>query len=155
MISDTLKNRLYPSFLAILRIAIGWHFLYEGLVKLMNPAWTARPFLEGSRWIFGDFFRWMISGNTGMWIIDTVNAYGLTLIGLALILGLFTRLALWSGVTLLFMYYLAYPPFGGFSYGAPSEGSYLIVNKNLIELFAMVLLAFTESGQFFGLDMFR
>ncbi len=153
MISDTFKNRYVPYFLALLRIVIGWHFLYEGIVKIMNPAWTARPFLEGSRWIFGDLFRWMISGNTGMWIIDTVNAYGLTLIGLALILGIFTRLALWSGATLLFMYYLAYPPFGGFSYGAPSEGSYLIVNKNLIELFAMILLALTGSGKFFGLDM--
>lgn len=155
MISDTFKNRLIPTFLTILRIAIGWHFLYEGLVKILNPAWTARPFLEGSRWIFGDLFRWMISGNTGMWIIDTVNAYGLAIIGLALILGIFTRVALWSGATLLLMYYLAYPPFGGFSYGAPSEGSYLIVNKNLVELFAMVLLSFTETGQFFGLDKLR
>ncbi len=155
MISDTLKNRLYPSFLAILRIAIGWHFLYEGLVKLMNPAWTARPFLEGSRWIFGDLFRWMISGNTGMWIIDTLNAYGLTIIGIALILGLFTRIALLSGAALLLTYYLAYPPFGGFSYGAPSEGSYLFINKNLIELFAMILLSFTESGKIFGLDRLR
>jgi hypothetical protein len=97
----------------------------------------------------------MISGNTGMWIVDAANAYGLTLIGLALILGIFTRLASWGGVTLLLMYYLAYPPFGGYSYGAPSEGSYLLVNKNLIEIFALVMLALTESGQFFGLDMLR
>ena len=121
----------------------------------MNPAWTAKPFLEGSRWIFGDLFRWMISGNTGLWIIDTANAYGLTIIGIALILGLFTRVALCGGIALLFSYYLAYPPFGGFSYGAPSEGSYLLVNKNLVELFAMALLVFTDSGQFFGLDMLR
>jgi uncharacterized membrane protein YphA (DoxX/SURF4 family) len=155
MISGKFKNKLVPTFLTILRIVIGWHFLYEGVVKLMNPAWTARPFLEGSRWIFGDLFRWMISGNTGMWIIDTLNAYGLTIIGISLILGVFTRVALWGGVGLLLMYYIAYPPFGGFSYGAPTEGSYLIVNKNLVELFAMVLLVFTESGQFFGLDMLR
>jgi hypothetical protein len=51
------------------------------------------------------------------------------------------------------MYYLAYPPFGGFSYGAPSEGSYLIVNKNLIELCAMILLAFSDTGQFYGIDI--
>jgi uncharacterized membrane protein YphA (DoxX/SURF4 family) len=151
----SLKTKLRPAIFTLLRIIIGWHFLYEGLVKIMNPAWTARPYLEGSRWIFGDIFRWMVSGNTGMWIIDTANAYGLALIGLALILGIFTRLALWGGVSLLLMYYIAYPPFGGFSYGAPSEGSYMIVNKNLIELFVMVLLTFTESGQFFGLDMFR
>jgi uncharacterized membrane protein YphA (DoxX/SURF4 family) len=149
------KNRFVPVFLALLRILIGWQFLYEGIIKLFNPAWTARPFLEGSRWIFGDLFRWMISGHTGMWIVDTLNAYGLTLIGIALILGLFTRLAAWGGVALLLMYYIAYPPFGGFSYGSPSEGSYLIVNKNMIELFALIMLALTGAGSFYGIDGLR
>ncbi len=155
MISVNFRNKLVPVFLALLRIVIGWHFLYEGLIKLLNPSWSARQFLEGSRWIFGDLFRWMASGDTGMWIIDAANAYGLTLIGLALILGLFTRLASWSGVVMLLMYYLAYPPFGGYSYGALSEGNYLIVNKNLVEMFALILLAMTQSGQFFGLDLLR
>jgi uncharacterized membrane protein YphA (DoxX/SURF4 family) len=155
MISHPDKNRYVPVFLTLLRIIIGWHFLYEGLIKLLNPSWSAKQFLDSSRWIFGDLFRWMASGNTGMWIIDAANAYGLTLIGLALILGVFARLASWSGVALLLMYYLAYPPFGGYSYGTPSEGSYLIVNKNLIEIFALILLAVTNSGQFFGLDRFR
>jgi len=155
MFSDSMKNRVGTVIITVLRIVIGWHFLYEGLVKLLNPAWTARPFLEGSRWIFGDLFRWLISGNTGMWIVDTINAYGLTIIGIALIAGLFTRLALCGGITLLLMYYLAYPPFGGYSYGAPSEGSYLIVNKNLVELVAMILLLFMNPGRYFGLDMLR
>jgi uncharacterized membrane protein YphA (DoxX/SURF4 family) len=146
------KDRIIPISLALLRILIGWHFLYEGLVKVINPSWTARPFLEGSRWIFGDFFRWMITGDTGMWFIDAFNAYGLMLIGLALILGVFTRLACWGGVVLLLMYYVAYPPFGGYSYGPPSEGSYLIVNKNLIELFALIILAITDSGKYFSLE---
>ena len=97
----------------------------------------------------------MISGNAGMWIVDTANAYGLTLIGLALILGLFTRLASWGGIALLLMYYIAYPPFGGFSYGSPSEGSYLIVNKNMIEIFALIMLALTEAGRYYGLDGLR
>lgn len=155
MKSLNLKNRLIPAFLTFLRILIGWQFLYEGIIKIANPSWTARPFLEGSRWIFGDVFRWMISGDTGMWIVDTANAYGLTLIGIALMLGLFTRLASWGGVALLLMYYIAYPPFGGFSYGSPSEGSYLIVNKNMIEIMALVLLAMTDSGMFYGLDSLR
>jgi uncharacterized membrane protein YphA (DoxX/SURF4 family) len=155
MKSDAIKNKLIPGFFTLLRILIGWQFLYEGIIKLINPEWTARPFLEGSRWIFGDLFRWMISGNTGMWIVDTLNAYGLTLIGLALILGLFTRLAAWGGITLLVMYYIAYPPFGGYSYGSPSEGGYLIVNKNLIELFALMMLAFADAGRHWGIDALR
>jgi uncharacterized membrane protein YphA (DoxX/SURF4 family) len=155
MIYITFKNKIVPAFLAILRILIGWQFLYEGLIKLLNPAWSARSFLDGSRWIFGDLFRWMASGDTGLTIINYANSYGLTIVGLALILGLFTQLASWSGAAMLLMYYLAYPPFGGYSYGALAEGSYLIVNKNLIELFALIALAFTQSGDFFGMDLIR
>jgi uncharacterized membrane protein YphA (DoxX/SURF4 family) len=155
MIYVTFKNKLVPAFFALLRIVIGWHFLYEGLIKLMDPSWSARSFLEGSRWILGDFFRWLASGDTIIAIVNYANGYGLTLIGLALIIGLFTRVASWCGATMLLMYYLAYPPFVGYSYGAIAEGNYLIVNKNLIELFALLTLAFTQSGEFFGLDVIR
>jgi uncharacterized membrane protein YphA (DoxX/SURF4 family) len=146
------RSNVVPAILALLRIVTGWHFLYEGLSKLFNPAWSARPYLEGSRWVFGDFFRWMASGDTGIEIVNLANEWGLTLIGLALILGIFTRLASWSGIVLLAFYYLAYPPFGGFGYGAPVEGNYLIVNKNLIELVVLMVLAFTRSGEFFGFE---
>ena len=30
----------------VLRILIGWHFLYEGLSKLMNPGWSAAGYLS-------------------------------------------------------------------------------------------------------------
>jgi uncharacterized membrane protein YphA (DoxX/SURF4 family) len=155
MIYVTFKNKLVPAFLALLRIVIGWHFLYEGLIKILDPAWSARSFLEGSRWILGDFFRWMASGDYTITIINYANGYGLSLIGLALILGLFTRMASFFGALMLLMYYLAYPPFIGYSYGALAEGNYLIVNKNLIELFVLITLALTQSGEFFGLDILR
>lgn len=152
MDSKVINNKIVQAMLALLRILIGWHFLYEGLIKLFNPSWSARGFIEGSRWIFGDLFRAMISGDTGMWIVDNANAWGLTLIGLALMLGIFTKLASWAGITMLMMYYLAYPPFGDFAYGAASEGNYLIVNKNLIEIGALLVLIFTKAGRFYGLE---
>lgn len=155
MTSSDFRNKYIPAFLAVLRIAIGWHFLYEGAVKVFDQAWTSKQFLEGSRWIFGDVFRWMASSEEGIRIIDIANEYGLILIGLGLIMGLLTRIAAWSGAVLLFIYYLAYPPFAGLSYGAVAEGNYVLVNKNLIELFALVLLGLTRSGQFFGLDMLK
>src|SRR5919201_4284313 len=41
-------NRLTAVFLILLRLAIGWHFLYEGLHKLhsleLGPTSTNRPF---------------------------------------------------------------------------------------------------------------
>jgi uncharacterized membrane protein YphA (DoxX/SURF4 family) len=152
MIREISKSKVAQASLALLRILIGWHFLYEGLIKLFDPNWSARAFLEGSRWIFGDMFRWMSSGDTGLQIVDFLNAWGLTFVGLALILGIFTRLASLGGITMLLMYYLAYPPFGGYNYGAVNEGSYLVVNKNLIELVCLLVIAFTRSGQYFGIE---
>ncbi len=38
-------------FLAIIRIIIGWYFLYEGLDKLTDPIWTSAGYLEQSRYI--------------------------------------------------------------------------------------------------------
>jgi uncharacterized membrane protein YphA (DoxX/SURF4 family) len=152
MDKSVLRNKAVPALLAFLRIVIGWHFLYEGLIKVLDPNWSARSFLEGSRWVFGDLFRFMAGNDTILQAVDIANGFGLTLVGLALITGLFTRLASWAGITMLFLYYLAYPPFGGYSYGAGAEGNYLIVNKNLIELVCLLLIAFTRSGEFFGLD---
>jgi len=153
MVQTIFRNRIVPVLLALLRICIGWHFLYEGLIKLFNPDWTAKSFLEGSRWIFGDLFRWMASGDFAMQVVDFANSWGLTLAGVALILGLFTRLASWGGIIMLALYYLAYPPFGVYGYGAVSEGNFIIVNRNLIELVCLLVLAYTRSGEFFGLDL--
>ena len=83
---------------------------------------------------------------------DLVTMWGLTLVGLFLILGLFTRLASLAGIGFILLFYLATPPFIGYFYSIPSEGSYLIVNKNLVELCALVVILVTRSGLFAGLD---
>jgi len=73
MASTITKTKVVQAMLALLRIVVGCHFLYEGLTKIFNPAWSARPYLEGSRWIFGDFFRWLASGDTGIQIVNTAG----------------------------------------------------------------------------------
>ena len=85
-------------------------------------------------------------------VIDFLNIWGLILIGLSLILGLFTKVGLWSGVALLGMYFLSHPPFIGVEYGLPSEGSYLLVNKTLIEMVAMIVLVYFPTGKYIGID---
>ena len=85
-------------------------------------------------------------------VVDFLNVWGLILIGLGLILGGFTRIATMAGMILLAFYFLSHPPLIGTSYALPSEGSYLIVNKNLIELFALAVLYVFPTSQEFGLD---
>ena len=54
-------GKLQRGLLTLLRIAIGWHFLYEGHAKFFSSTWTSAGYLEASRWIFGGAFQWMAS----------------------------------------------------------------------------------------------
>lgn len=152
-----LKNDYTPlqtSILVILRLLIGWHLLYEGFSKLLIPNWSSFGFLQESKWILEGFSQWILAHENVLNVVDFLNTWGLIAIGLGLILGLFTKIASVSGALLLFIYYLNNPPLIGLEYSVPSEGSYLIVSKTLIEAFALIVLAVFPTGTVFGLDMF-
>jgi thiosulfate dehydrogenase (quinone) large subunit len=83
---------------------------------------------------------------------DRITMWGLTIVGVCLILGLFTRLASVAGIGFILLFYLAAPPLVGYFYAIPSEGNYLIVNKNLVEAAALVVILLTGSGRFAGVD---
>jgi len=86
------------------------------------------------------------------WWIDQLNMWALTLVGVCLMLGLFTRLAAVGGVGLLALYYFAMPPWPGLPDNPMAEGHYLIINKNVIEAIALMMLATTRVGRWGGLD---
>jgi len=85
-------------------------------------------------------------------VIDFLNIYGLIAIGLGLMLGLFSHAALWSGILLLALYYLSHPPCFWLKYSMPAEGSYLFVNKILIEMVAMIVLLVFPTSRIIGID---
>ncbi len=140
--------------LVALRLLIGWHLLYEGFSKLLVPNWSSMGFLSESKWILTGISKWIISSPGVLHAVDFLNTWGLILIGLGLILGLFTKAAAISGAILLFVYYLNNPPLIGLEYSVPTEGSYLIISKTLIEAAALVALAVFPSGLFAGLDIY-
>ena len=139
--------------LAILRILIGWHFLYEGIVKLLSPQWTAQGYLLSSQGFLNGFFT-SLAGNEGvLQVVDFMNVWGLILIGLGLFLGVLTRISCYAGAALLLLYYLSHPPFAGLDYAFGQEGSYLIVDKNLLEIVSLLVLALFPTGHYLGLDI--
>lgn len=140
--------------LTVLRVFIGWHFLYEGITKLQNPNWTSAGFLKESKGPLSGFSTWIVSHQGLLQVVDFLNEWGLTAIGLGLILGLFSRLASVSGMVLLLLYYFVNPPLVGLEYSTPMEGSYLVINKTLIEAAALFLLSVFPSGSIAGLDFF-
>ena len=152
-VSTTRLNSISLWVLSILRIAIGWHFLYEGIVKLVDPNWTSASYLLESRWLFSGLFHWVVAHPDLLQAVDILNIWGLILIGLGLMLGVLARYAAVGGIALLSLYYLANPPFIS-STGAFLEGHYIWIDKNLIELIALVVLFVLPTSYFFGLDMF-
>jgi thiosulfate dehydrogenase [quinone] large subunit len=138
--------------ITVLRILVGWHFFYEGLTKLTAPSWTAAGYLKQARGPFGEMFRGIAADPNMLANADLVTMWGLTIVGLLLILGLFTRLASIAGIGFILLFYFATPPLIGYFYTVPSEGSYLIVNKNLVEAAALGVIFMTRSGLFAGLD---
>jgi len=138
------KPGLRKTVFTIIRAAIGWHFLYEGFSKLFMENWSAQSYLANATGFLSGFYQWLASGESLVKVIDVLNVYGLILIGLALFLGIFIRIASVGGILLLLLYYFAYPPFGTSLFGSP-EGHFYIVNRNFIE--ALLLFWFVLSSQ--------
>ncbi len=138
--------------LSILRIAIGWHFLNEGLLKLMDPEWSGADFLTNATGPFASLFQSIAMNPVLLGITDFLNQWGLVLIGLSLMLGLLSRWACLGGMFLLALYYFANPPLIGLDGNSFAEGNYLIVNKNLIEFFALWVLFHISGSKVFGMD---
>ena len=143
-------NIKQKTVLVILRVVIGWHFLYESITKLSNPNWSSVSYLSESKGFFSDLFISIATTPALLKIADQINIYGMMAVGLFLILGLFTRISILCGIAFLTLFYLSHPPLVGISYAMPTEGNYLWVNKNLIELFALVVLYYFPTR--IGLD---
>lgn len=152
--SDRRTSPVQTAALTALRMAAGWHFLYEGIAKLTTPGWTSQGYLEVSKWLFAPLFHWIAANPGVLAVVDFLNMWGLTLIGLGLMLGALTRIAAVSGMALISLYYLANPPFIGMDFGVVTEGNYLIVDKNLVEFFALAILAIFPAGAYLGIDRF-
>lgn len=138
----------------MLRIAIGWHFLYEGLIKVLNPDWSASGYLENSTGPFASVFQSIVHNSILLGLTDFLNQWGLVLVGSSLMLGLLSRWACLGGMLLLGLYYFANPPFIGLAETSIVEGNYLIVNKILIEVFALWILFQFPSSKVYGIDRF-
>ena len=148
MTTDINLSKTGRNSLIILRILIGWHFLYEGVLKLYNPAWTSKAYLSSAE-LLKPLFQWLAS-NEMIHLVNNVNIFSLIVVGLSLILGYFERVGIVLGIYLLIMYYLAHPALPGSSQ-VSTEGSYWIINKNLIEAAALYVLYNIPINTYFGL----
>lgn len=154
-------TRLQEWSLVALRILIGWHFAYEGYYKLMLPGWTpsgqrvgawsAAGYLNASTGPLAPMFHSLARSASTMHAIDIIVPIGLLLVGLSLMLGFLTQLGCAGAIAFLALFYASAPPLSGLPQ-PNAEGAYLIVNKNLIELVAVLVVVAFRTGVIAGLD---
>ena len=139
-------TRVQRYSLLLLRLSLGWLFLYAGIVKVVDPEWTAAGFLAGAK-TFPAFFHWLATPGI-LPVIDALNAWGLTLLGVALILGVAVRLASGFGILLMVLYYLA-----PLEFPHPDPFSYL-VDEHIIYIVGLLIVGAFHAGRIWGLGHF-
>jgi thiosulfate dehydrogenase (quinone) large subunit len=107
--------------LVALRVSIGWHLMYEGLVKIFQPSWSAYGYLMDSKGWFSGMFKSMAANPGLLNTTDFLNMWGLTLIGFAMIVGLFSRPAKIAAMVMLLFYFVAHPPLMNADYLFPEK----------------------------------
>ena len=131
-------------FLFLLRISLGFLFLYAGFTKVIDPAWSAAGYLKGAT-TFSGFYQWLASPEI-LPFTNFLNEWGLTLIGIALILGVFVRLSAVLGAGMMILYY-----FPVLNFPLVGEHGYL-VDEHIIYAFALLLLGSLKAGRVMGLE---
>ena len=128
---------------AALRIVLGWYMLFAGIEKILDPGWTAQGFLMGAK-TFPEFYAWFAAPAQPWWV-DPLNAWGITLIGVALLLGVFVRPAALAGAALMFLYYF---PQVTYPFTLPHG---FIVDDHIINAAAFLAIAFSPMARRYGL----
>lgn len=83
---------------------------------------------------------------------DWTTRWGVFLVGVCLLLGLFSRIASLAGTGFLLLFFLSMPPLPGLPDNPRVEGTYLYINKNFLEMLALLTLATVPTGRWVGLD---
>ena len=97
----------------LLRVAMGVLFLYAGFTKVLDLNWSAKGYLLGAK-TFSSFYL-AIAGPQYLSWVNFLNMWGLTAIGVMLIVGIGVMLASFGGFILMMLYYFPvfqYPYFG-------------------------------------------
>lgn len=141
-----------------LRLIMGWVFFYAGISKVTKPEWSVRGFLQFGisqdnvlRDVFGyDIWNIMATGeimNTGLYwyeFLTPLNQVGLTLVGIALLLGIFVRLGAFGGGLMMTFYWLAAFPLTDAA----------IIDFHLVYVLLLFAVGAFGAGRILGLDVY-
>jgi thiosulfate dehydrogenase (quinone) large subunit len=148
-------NKFENLSLFLLRLALGWMFFYAGITKVFDPEWSAEGYLQNAS-LFPEFYSWLASPEI-LPIVNYMNEWGLTLLGVSLILGIFVRLSSVLGAALMILYYLPIVEMKAFEFFPqlilPHIGEHsVIVDEHIVLTLALLVLAVFRAGRAWGLE---
>lgn len=131
--------------LLLLRVLLGWHFFFAGITKVLEGNWTAAGYLGGVGEAnpFYGFFQAM-AGSDWMWLIDLLNMWGLTLVGVALLLGAFVRFSAFWGAVMMWFYWASSLPLA----------NSIFIDDHIIYIVLLFALGAFGAGRYYGLDRY-
>ncbi len=137
-------NQFQKISVVLLRLALGWLYFYAGITKLLTPNWSAAGYMQNAK-TFAALYHWFLQPGI-LPIINFVNEWGLTLLGISLIFGIFVRLSSMLGIVLMLMYYFVILKFPH-----PNASSF-IVDEHF--MYSSILLFFIaiKAGRIWGFD---
>lgn len=135
---ESCRPGLFAGALVLLRLALGFLFVSAGVFKLTSD-WSAAGYLSAASGPFASFFQSM----AGSALVDGLNAWGLTLIGAALLLGVLLRSASYAGIVLMGLYYFAH---------FTENTAHGFVDEHIIYAMTLLVLVGSGAGHVLGLD---
>jgi thiosulfate dehydrogenase (quinone) large subunit len=153
--TPALLSRTQQLALVVLRFAVGWHLFLQGYGKLVQTAWSARPYIETATGPLAGVFRALAGRSTLLAVCDTAIPWALVVLGLLLMLGLVTRTASLAAIVLVASFVLARPPLlvGGILVVGGDGNAELYVNQTVIEILALAVTLTFDTGRLVGLDV--
>ena len=130
--------------LFLLRLSMGWMMFYSGITKIVNSDWSSAGYIANAK-TFPGFYAIFLQTNV-LPAVNFINEWGLTLLGVSLILGVFVRLSSLFGASLMTLYY-----FPILQFPHPNPHAY-IVDEHIIYALVLLFLAALKAGRFWGLE---
>ncbi len=130
--------------LFIIRISMGWMFLYAGITKILDSSWSAQFYLKSAN-TFPWFYNFLMNSDV-LPFVNFVNKWGLFLLGISFVLGIFIRFSSVLGAILMLLYYFPVCKF-------PYVGDYnFVIDEHIIYILLFVLFYFSSKDLYFSLD---
>jgi thiosulfate dehydrogenase (quinone) large subunit len=137
-----------------LRISLGLLLFYAGITKVLDSNWSAAGYLNNAK-TFPDLYAWFASPGI-LPIINVMNEWGLTLIGVSLLLGIFVRLSSVAGALLMMLYYFPAVEMKALEFfpvlTLPHSTTSVLVDSHIIYAVALLILAAFRVGKIWGLE---